>query len=219
MTERKLNELNIFLHNAENLYGSIYDYSQINLMKKKKIKIGCKEHGYFFEFPSKHLNGFGCPTCQFIKLSFEAHTKYDYSKVIYKDESTQVEILCPEHSSFWQRPYSHKQGNGCPKCKESKGERRIREYLENINIPYIQEFILPNKKRIDFYIEEINLGIEFDGKQHFEDIKFFDSLQIIQERDKLKNQYCKDNNIDLLRIPYWDFNKIEKIILCKIKGT
>ena len=41
---------------------------------------------------------------------------YDYSKVIYINNSTKVEITCKKHGVFLQTPNSHKNGRGCPKC-------------------------------------------------------------------------------------------------------
>src|SRR6056300_1433370 len=42
--------------------------------------------------------------------------RYDYSKVNYVNSHTKVTIICSEHGVFWQKPYSHKNGNGCPEC-------------------------------------------------------------------------------------------------------
>lgn len=46
------------------------------------------------------------------------NNKYDYSKTIYKNKRTNVIIICPEHGSFFQTPYEHKKGSGCPYCFE-----------------------------------------------------------------------------------------------------
>lgn len=54
--------------------------------------------------------------------------------------------------------------------------------------------------RFDFYVNEQYL-IEYDGEQHFID-SFYGTLNKIQQRDKIKNSYCKQNNIPLIRIPY-----------------
>ena len=74
--------------------------------------------------------------------------------------------------------------------------------------------------RPDFFLPNYNLVIEFDGIQHFEPIEFFggqEGFEKRQQKDREKNEYCKNNNIDILRIPYWDFNNIEKIIKNKLK--
>jgi len=62
--------------------------------------------------------------------------------------------------------------------------------------------------------------IEFDGEQHERPVTFGGmskdrALKIYEEtkqRDKLKNKYCKENNIELLRIPYSKLNSINKIL-------
>lgn len=63
----------------------------------------------------------------------------------------------------------------------------------------------------------LNVAIELDGEQHFKPINFGGSNtnESFEERiirDNIKNAYCDDNNITLIRIPYWDFNNIDKIL-------
>ena len=60
------------------------------------------------------------------------------------------------------------------------------------------------KCRFDFYVNN-NYLIEYDGQQHFESVEYFggeEQLKIQQKRDTYKNQWCKENNIPLIRIPY-----------------
>ena len=65
----------------------------------------------------------------------------------------------------------------------------------------------------DFFIPEKNTLIEFDGKQHFRETKFFkSSLKEIQKRDEIKNGFCEREKIKLIRIPYSRFNFIEDIL-------
>lgn len=102
----------------------------------------------------------------------------------------------------------------------SIGEYRIKQYLDlNFeNVEYYREFIfksLPSYK-FDFYIPEYNMCIEFDGIQHFEPVRRFggyDSFIKIQNRDKLKNEYCLDNNIKMVRISYKEIDNIDNILL------
>lgn len=105
----------------------------------------------------------------------------------------------------------------CRLCSNySKGELKIKEILEKNNIPFVQqkEFdgcINPrtNKKlKFDFYVNNSYL-IEYDGIQHFENVEYFkDNLNEIQCRDQIKNNYCKKNDIHLLRIPYSKYNSL-----------
>lgn len=99
-----------------------------------------------------------------------------------------------------------------PSCK-SQGELKISEILDKMKISYINEykpFKFENNyyARYDFYVNN-NYIIEFDGEQHFREVKIFkQSLQEVQEHDRIKNQWCRDNNIPLIRIPYTHLNDL-----------
>jgi len=116
-------------------------------------------------------------------------------------------------------------GSRCPKCNESKGENIIRCFCENNNIFFSTQYKFPNLVsdlgnclRFDFAIfEDINksklkLLIEYDGIFHYKKVYDQDGFELIQYHDKLKNQYCKNNKIPLLRIPYWEFDNVENIL-------
>lgn len=105
----------------------------------------------------------------------------------------------------------------CGKCLFSKGEFSIQQLLEQNNIRYIPQKTFEDcynpltkiKFRFDFYLPDYNTCIEYDGEQHFKEVSIFkDDLETIQYRDNLKNQYCKEHNIDLIRIPYYNINNI-----------
>lgn len=111
-----------------------------------------------------------------------------------------------------------KNGSGCPKCDESKGEKIISDFLNCNNIKYLQEFVIPKckYKRVlpfDFCLTDYGILIEYDGIIHFID-KFNnpEEFELTKLRDSIKTQFCIDNNITLIRIPYWDFNNIESIL-------
>lgn len=107
----------------------------------------------------------------------------------------------------------------------SHGERQIDKFLKKLQINFEREKSFPNLRskkggvlRYDFYLIDLKACIEYDGLHHFKDCgKYVDQLQDYQERDAIKNNFCKANNIHLLRIPYWNVNDIEDIILCFIK--
>jgi len=224
---RKL-KLEEVLNWFKEVHGDKYDYSKVNYINNNtKIEIICPEHGSFLVYPKYHKMGKRCRECfykdntltqlEIIKDFKNVHgNKYDYSKVNYINNKTKVEIICPEHGSFFQKPNDHKQGNGCPICgKKSKGEERIKEFLEENNIEYLREYNLFKKYRFDFYLKDLDTVIEYDGIQHFKPINYFGGEKGFKEtcfRDKEKDIYCKKNNINLIRISYKDFNKIEKIL-------
>lgn len=107
------------------------------------------------------------------------------------------------------------QSCGC--IKTSIGEANIKQILDNNNINYLKEYSfsdLKNKKvlRFDFAIienEQVIRLIEFDGIQHFQEQEYFThNLTETQKNDNIKNEYCKTNNIPLVRIPYWERDNI-----------
>ena len=112
-------------------------------------------------------------------------------------------------------------------CSRSHGEVKIANILEQLQIDFIKEYSYEdlksnkNKKlRFDFYLPEYNTLIEFQGRQHYENTGgFFDELfEELVERDKMKKEYCKNNNIKLIEIPYSDYDILNKdYLLHKIK--
>lgn len=98
-------------------------------------------------------------------------------------------------------------------CLKSQGEEKIIKILQENNITFETQKKFNDCKRnehylyFDFYINNLYL-LEYDGIQHFEQTGFED-LKIIQERDQFKNNYCKINNIHLIRIPYTELKKLK----------
>jgi hypothetical protein len=177
----------------------------------------------------------GCKNCKIVKSrdSFEEFekkaiivhgNKYFYGNVIYVNSREKVEIFCNDcENLFYQLPGSHLRGVGCPYCNESKGELRVARYLSKKNILFETQktfagLIDIKLLKYDFYLVGMNILIEYDGEGHFlpcfgssqeEKIK---NLEDCQRRDKIKDEWAKANNIPLLRIPYWDFDRIEELI-------
>lgn len=103
-------------------------------------------------------------------------------------------------------------------------ELRIGKFLRSLDIKYKSEYthstlVNPLTKcrlRLDFYLPEYNLAIEYDGKHHFEN-KDKKELHRQIYRDNIKNSWCQINSVPLLRINSTDFLKFEKVILQFIK--
>lgn len=105
----------------------------------------------------------------------------------------------------------------CGCIRYSIGEQNIASILDKNNILYKREYCVKelNNKRFDFAILDINNKvirlIEYDGEQHYQETKFFQngpSLAQRQKSDKEKNDWAKQNNIPLVRIPYWERDHI-----------
>jgi hypothetical protein len=189
-------------------------------------------NNYFEQTASSHLSGSGCKLCRnedlsnrfnmgregFIERAEKVHgDKYDYSMVVYKNNQTPVNIICKKHNTvFKQEPSNHLIGQGCPICNESKGEGFLRVWFDKNNVKYVREKKFDDcftkdkrgkcyKLEFDFYLPDYNLCVEWDGISHFEARDFHGGEETFKRRqflDKLKDKYCEDNNINLLRIPY-----------------
>lgn len=127
-----------FIGKSIKVHGNKYIYSKVDLEhrdEKGRVCIICPIHGEFWQTPSNHLYGQGCPKCRYVKISIEKSDtledflqkaknvhghKYDYSKVEYIDSKTKVCIICPKHGEFYQRPNKHLRGQGCKKCSWEK---------------------------------------------------------------------------------------------------
>jgi very-short-patch-repair endonuclease len=231
-----------FIEQLKEIHDNKYDYSLVNYINNiSKIIIICKKHGEFKQVASMHLSGHGCSKCKsekshnlqchtkndFIKKSKLIHNnRYDYSLVNYFNTKTKVNIICKKHGKFIQAPDSHLSGSGCPKCMNSKGEIKIENYLINNKIYYFSQYKFDNckfkrKLPFDFYLPDKNICIEFDGEFHYRNNEYFGgekALKIQQLRDNIKNEYCKNNNIELLRIKYTEIKNIENIINKKLNN-
>jgi len=202
-----------------------------------KTNLECREHGIFEKTPSGLLNKKqGCPKCgrrrtgeknnmgieEFIKRGKLLNgDNYDYSLVKYVNATTPITIVCPSHGKFTQRPKDHlNKSQGCPTCNKSKGEKKIQRILEQLNIQYHPQYKFDkcfNKRKLpfDFYLPKHNMCIEFDGEQHFFPVEKFGGVkafEYIKVNDEIKDKYCKENNILLIRISYKQINKIKQII-------
>ena len=183
-----------FIEESKKVHGEKYDYSLTNYVNNNtKVKIICKKHGAFEQLPANHLDGHGCKECrkeflrkkfaltteQFIERSRKVHgDKYDYSLTNYVNNNTKVKIICRKHGIFEQFPDRHYNGANCPCCQYFKGEQRIANYLTNKGIEFVPQKSFDDLRDIkmlsyDFYIEEYNLLIEFNGEQHYRAIEYF----------------------------------------------
>lgn len=222
----------IFIKKALDLHGNKNDYSKTNYINSfTKVCVTCliDGHGDFWVTPNNHLHGIGCKKCaaikignltrltleQFIEKANAVHNyKYNYSRVVYTNALTKIIIICPIHGEFKQKPGDHLQGQGCPACRASKGEKTIAEILDKHNIIYKREFKLPNYNfEYDFYLPELNILIEFHGIQHYKAINYFggeESLRYTKQCDAFKRSLAREYNIKLLEFNYKHLKQLSK---------
>ena len=132
----------IFIKKVKIIHNNKYDYSKVEYKNSQtKVCIICPQHGEFWQTPSMHLCGQGCPTCagivrkdtkQFVNEARKVHgDRYDYSKVEYVNNRTKVCIICPIHGEFWQSPKHHLKGKGCPMCN-GKFKKTFEEFVSTM---------------------------------------------------------------------------------------
>ena len=232
---------NSFIYKAYQIHGNKYNYDLVEYINSiSKVQIKCNDcYKIFDQRPACHLAGHGCNVCA-IKLVTDKHRsnkeefiikanqkhgdKYNYDLVEYVNSISKVQIKCNKcNNIFVQKGSNHLSGAGCPKCNESKGENRVAKYLTDNNIKFAKNKIFKTLKdksylKPDFYLSDLNLLTEYDGEGHYfpvfgttpEDKQ--KNFEDCQRRDKIKNEWAKANNIPLLRIPYWDFDRIEELV-------
>jgi hypothetical protein len=233
MVQRK--NFEYFLVRYKEKHGHFYDYSLSNYVNAKtKIKIICPIHGEFEQLAREHIH-YGCKKCgmqkvaKILKLSKNEfidkcnlihNSKYEYSLTNYINNKQKIKIICPKHGLFLQSPKHHIRGHGCPSCGNnySRGEEKIKKWLNSNNIKYIQQHRFEDckgpkyKLPFDFYIPDFNMCIEFDGKHHSVPIFGEKSFLKNKKSELIKNNYCLENKIKLLRIGYLDEKNIKEIL-------
>lgn len=220
-------------------YKEIKDFVAINGFKliskeyknaKEKLEIEC-ENGHRF-FRTKNLlergNKIECPYCLggrhsvdiFIVQKFLKERNLQLLTTKYINAHQKLKIKCSNGHIFERSWNKLKTSDDCPYCKISKGEKRIMNFLDKNKIHYIHDKeyfkdligVGGNRLRPDFIIPDKKVWIEYDGEFHYDnrlDKECFERLKI---HDKRKNTYAKENNWKIIRIPYWDYKNIEKIL-------
>ncbi len=201
----------------------------------QKMKFICLKHGEFYCKPSDIFRStHGCSKCAneymklkniqygeerrqtFINDAIKLHgNQYDYSKVDITGKLKKVEIICKDHGSFFMMPSLHLRGEGCKLCNKTNllnCERRLYQILidnfpEEEIIKQFHNFL--GRQSLDFYFPKYKIGIEYQGKQHFETVDYLEldtrhSLKHQKELDEKKFNKCKEHNVTLL---YFTFDK------------
>lgn len=238
--EKRAKDLAKVISDFRKVHGDKYDYSNIIEYKNNhtKLPIYCPKkdkygncHGIFYQTALKHISAKeGCPKCareanalkkslttdEFVKKAKEIHgDKYDYSKVKYVNCYSEVDIICPIHGSFQQKPFIHLDGSGCPKCNSSHLEIEVRNFLKRNHIFFIEQkrFEWLGKQSLDFYLPRFKIAIECQGKQHFTSVNHFGGEKAFQKRsmlDKNKYELCKKQNISIIYVISKDCENILK---------
>lgn len=222
---------------AENGYELVTKKNDIGTYRSY-IEYECPIHGLHRMKIGNLLSGKKCPDCQHQKCS--ERLRLSQSEVISQVEQCggqilnpedyinnserNLEITCPRCGNIFTTSlvlFTQHGGQLCQDCyrKESIGENKIRKFLETHNIRFNPEHWFNDCRdqwplRFDFYLPEMNTVIEFDGEQHYVDNHYFDFVYDTNKKhDAIKNEYCEQKGISMIRIPYWDMEKIEAILI------
>lgn len=208
----------------------------------KKIKVRHNECGYVFEpTPNNFVNkGSRCPKCSnrkkksTLEFSKEVYSisNGEYEVVSeYLGTNKKIVMFHNECNSCYETtPQKFLSGCRCTSCNESKGEAEVRRILLKYELDFSKQYRFSDcrgKKYplpFDFAVfnkNELSFLIEYDGEQHYKPITFkgidvkksLEQFEKCKINDSIKNDYCKRNNIKLIRIPFFEFDNIEEIII------
>jgi hypothetical protein len=226
-----------FLRKARQKHGNRYRYPETYERATKHINVECRKHGIFAVTPNNHLRGNGCPRCQaetaaernrsshedFLRKARAVHgSRFKYPDR-YSAAIEPLKIICPDHGPFSQTPNKHLAGQGCPRCMESLGERKVTRLLEKRRIRFKTQHKFPDcidkrPLRFDFWLPDHNTLIEYDGPQHFGPLPHYGGdkhFTATCRRDKIKTAYARTAGIRLIRIKY-DVRDIEAVLVQKL---
>lgn len=184
-----------------------------------KIKHLCLKCGNeWIVKPNDLLQGNHCPQCSTRRKSHEQYVaelaiKNPNIEVIgqYVNANTNIMHHCTVCGYEWMlRPSHALNGLGCPSCQETSGEQKIRQWLISNDIEYEYQKCFADCKNqrmlpFDFYLPNYHCCIEYDGAQHFREVNLWGGQEYLLQRqynDQIKNTYCQNNNISLIRIRY-----------------
>lgn len=233
------NEVKTFIEN--NTTCKLLSKEYINVDSILSLECECKEKFDTTFKAIKYNNKNKCNRCSIkelhkkqalniedVKLYIETKGCSLLSKV-YKNIDSNLKITCKKCKKHYRVSFNRFKGKNKHYCNDcsvtSKGELKIKEYLQNEIIKFIPQHTFKdcrykNPLHFDFYLLDYNITIEYDGEFHSKAIRIGnisqeraeENLRQQQLRDKIKTNYCKQNNITLLRIPYTQFNNIEEIL-------
>jgi hypothetical protein len=205
-------------------YVIITELSEI----KDRMIVKCKNQHLWDVSAANFKRGSDCPKCPSLQQKRGEQLFLDKAKETnyiplepYQKNNEKVKIMCPVGHIWRITPSDFKQGYGCPHCQNSKGAIKIKDYLMEHHISFIPEWrdhqcIYKRTMPYDFYLPELNVAIEYQGRQHTEFVDVFhrdlDGFNEQLKKDTLKKQYCLDNGIHFLEISYLDFDKVEGIL-------
>lgn len=229
-----------FKKEVYNLVGDEYTVlgKYVNTMTKIKMRHNvCGKVSYYI--PNNFLRGSRCFYCSYkVRAKEQSKSLADFKKDVYNLVGNDYTVVSEYVNSKTPIAIKHNKCNSisyirpndflsngirCHHCTSSRGEQLLAKSLSDHKITYIpqkrfKDCVNPKtgyKLPFDFYIPLYKICIEFDGKQHYQPVKYFggsDSFKALQYRDRIKTNYCREKGIKLIRINYTNIEDIDLII-------
>lgn len=213
---------------------------------EKPINCRCKKCGNEWTTLPKVLmtNGAGCPICgrkkananeskpheQFVKELQEINPDIEVIG-IYAGTHRKVKCRCKVDGTVWDAYPANllNRSAGCPTCNISNGEREMVFILKKLKINYVQQYsiedcVYKRKLKFDAFDIDNNIAFEYNGEQHYRPVDFAhngeewanNQFELTKNRDRAKMEYCNNNNIPMVIIPYWERSNMESFIVSKL---
>lgn len=226
---KKIRTHDDFIREVRIRHGDKYEILSIYKNTYTNIIYKCNEHGEYTAKPQTFLVN-GCNGCSMDRRA-KTHEQFLLELRSIHENITPIDIykrskykmrfkcICGHEWKITANQILTGYG-GCPICdmNTSIGEKEIEKCLQSLNLKYTKQYTnekckYVNTLRFDIYVEN-KILIEFDGKQHFEPVDFGGKGMEYAEKDfetrrlqdEVKNNFCIENNIPLIRIPYWENN-------------
>ena len=217
------------------------EYTLVTPFKNEKAKVNIVHNkcGYkdWWVTPSDFLSGRRCPKCaNKIRFKKEAKSLEEFKQEVeelgngeyivkgdYKNWKTPVlikHLRCGKE--FLMEPSSFLRGSRCRCTHHFIGEDLIKRVLNELGFKYsihakFDWLRYKKPQHLDFYLSEYQIGIEYDGEQHFDTSKKWYSDEVVK-RDRNKDKLCRLHGVYLIRIPYkyHTYKRIKKFLIKKL---
>lgn len=202
--------------------------------KDRKITVRCKIHDYTYQTtPHRLVQGANCKYCYndrrgvtlradindtALKLKKVHGDRYEYPNIAreYKNNKSNLTVICPNHGIFISTANKLLKGCGCPYCDESHNEKSLARTLTGLGVKYEREkqFNWLGLQTLDFYLPDYNLALEIQGEFHFKSVTIKNTVvnHIDQvRRDERKHKLCEENGVKLIYIIPHKLMKMSKV--------
>lgn len=223
-----------FKQKVMSLVGNEYTFLDAYVNARTKIRVKHNKCGNIYKVrPNDFFCGKRCPHCFGTPKKTNAEFKQQVYDLVgdeyaflddYVDSRTKIRVKHDKCGNIYEvTPNEFLSGRRCPYCSNYKSELIINKILKSLNINYEYQKTFDDLKdtrslSYDFYIPGQNILIEYQGVQHYQPIDYFggkDKFAIQKKHDRMKVDYAKNNDYNLIAVPYTEdtFIKIKKYLI------